>query len=492
MQTKQSTAVLYTPPPGGELGTFFKSAPKIRPLPNVGCLFDIYTGRYYYGKHGEAILSGGMPHLLGIAGPGNSFKSVLLHYFILQVLNRYVRTQANIYDTEGSIQQARLNALSVHLKRIFGIDLVDLGRMVLVDSPTMKLDVWYRAWREWSDNKLKKENVNGWTVESPFWNPKTDTYVNTLIPTLSEVDSLSMATTSGVQDIYDEKDIGSSDMNTESLRSMRDKSQMLMDMSDATIATNSFVGMTAHIGMKHQLNPREPVSKVMLFLKQKLTFKHVPEKFQFIPNVVWYVSGAELLRNDTTKAVEFPRNKDDDLKGDTDLQRLTLVALRNKYGASGIPFEIILSQDEGVMVGLTEFNYIRSFDRFGISGNNVNYHLDLYPDVNLSRTTIRGKIDEDPRLRRALQITSELCQMINHWDDPESLFCSPKALRDDLIAMGYDFDSLLDTRGYWVYNEDASEEAPYLSTLDMLRIRRGLYTPHWFTKEQRAQLKHVT
>lgn len=484
MQAKQSTEVTFKPPPGGDFNLYFKSAPRIRPLLNVGCLFDIFTGRYHFGKHGEAILNGGFGHVTAVAGQGNTFKSVLLHYFVLQALNRYRRAMAQVYDTEGSVSPARLAGLTVHLENICDTDLLDEGRLHLTDSPTMKADKWYRAFRDYTDNKTSKENKKAWTLTSPFWDDKESTFIQTYAPTLCEIDSLSMATTSGVQDIYDEKDIGSSDMNTESLRSSRDKSQMLMDMADSTIATNTFVAMSAHVGPQHSLDPRSPPAKQLLFLKQKVAFKHVPQKFTFTTNVLWFVTGAEVLKNDSTKSVEFPRYRDDDLKGDTDLQRLTIMALRNKYGASGIPFEVILSQDEGVMEGLTFFNYIRSFERFGLGGNVQNYFVELAPDISLSRTTIRGKIDESYRLRRALEVTAQLCQMINHWEDPPKLFCGPKELFADLTAQGYDVGQLLErTRGYWVYEED-KEYDPYfyLSTLDLLRMRKGLYTPYWLNE----------
>lgn len=484
---KQTTQVTFTPPPGGELDNYFKSAPRIRPLLNIGCLFDIFTGRFQFGKNGESILNGGFGHVTAVGGQGNSFKSVLLHYFVLQALNRYARTMAQVYDTEGSISQARLAGLSVHLENIADVDLVDQGRLQVTDSPTMKADVWYRAFRNYTDNKLKKEHRTQWTLTSPFWDDKEGQYIKTLVPTLCEIDSLSMATTSGVQTIFDEKDIGSSDMNTESLRSSRDKSQMLMDMADSTIATNTFVAMSAHVGPQHQLDPRSPPTKQLLFLKQKVAFKHVPQKFTFTTNILWYVTATEVMKNESTKSVEFPRYKDDDLKGDTDLQKLTIMALRNKYGASGIPFEVILSQDEGVMEGLTFFNYIRSFNRFGLGGNLQNYFLELLPSINLSRTTIRGKIDDSYRLRRALEVTAQLCQMVNHWEDSTGVFLSPKEIYDSLTAQGYDVGQLLErTRGYWIYQEDENSNPYfYLSTMDILRMchkdndGRPLYTPYW-------------
>ena len=42
------------------LGNFFKPAPNLRPMLNLGCLFDIPTGRYRRGKNGEHILNAGL------------------------------------------------------------------------------------------------------------------------------------------------------------------------------------------------------------------------------------------------------------------------------------------------------------------------------------------------------------------------------------------------------------------------------------------------
>lgn len=63
------------------LDAFFQSAPAIRPMFNVGCLFDIATGVYISGEHGEMILNGGVPHITGVSGRGETGKSLIIDYF---------------------------------------------------------------------------------------------------------------------------------------------------------------------------------------------------------------------------------------------------------------------------------------------------------------------------------------------------------------------------------------------------------------------------
>ena len=254
---------------------------------------------------------------------------------------------------------------------------------------------------------------------------------------------------------------------------------MLMQIPTLTGASNSYVIATAHVGDKHQLDPYAPIVKKLSFLKGNSVFKNVPEKFSFLTNNLWYVLSVQILQNKGTKAPEFPRSPNDNLVGDTDLQMITVQNLRAKAGPTGMPFDIIVSQSEGVLVGLTEFNYIKSFNRYGLGGHDRSYYLELVPDITMQRTTVRGKINESAKLKRALEITSEMCQMVNlNFPQSAEVMCTPKELYEGLKEKGYDWDVLLNTRGYWIFNGH-KDALPFLSTLDLLRMNKGLYKPYW-------------
>ena len=109
------------------------------------------------------------------------------------------------------------------------------------------------------------------------------------------------------------------------------------------------------------------------------------------------------------------------------------------------------------------------------------------PDVSLSRTTIRNKIDSEPRLRRAINITSELLQLsiFNPELETQGLMCTPKELYEDIKKLGYDWNVLLDTRGYWTIDQ-YTNKVPFLSTVDLLKMRKGLYTPY-FLKDNKEK-----
>jgi hypothetical protein len=188
---------------------------------------------------------------------------------------------------------------------------------------------------------------------------------------------------------------------------------------------------------------------------------------------------------------EYPWDNSAAMQGDTDLAVITMMNIRGKNGMSGIPIDVIVSQSEGVLESLTEFHYCKSNNRFGLGGNLQNYYMELMPETKLSRTTVRQKLNKDYRVRRAVQFTAELLQLhqFHREIDPE-LLCDAKTLFDDLTAMGYDWNTLLETRGYWVFEEELKEHPrQFLTTMDLLRMRLGRYVPFWLDKEAKGKLK---
>ena len=465
-----------------DLSKYFVAAPKVRPYLNIGCLMDIPTGRYLRGKHGESILNGGLAHVTGVGGRGNTFKSVLLHFMNERVLDRYCKTVPQLYDTECTVTYGRLEQLAQHLPNLAGLDLEDSGRVFISDSSVMSGNKWFGGVRDFADDKAKASK--DWMRTTPFVDPKTGAMIRSYYPSLFEIDSLSMFLTDSVEKIYEENEVGASKMNTDSLRGAAAKSQMLMQMPNVAAQHGLHLTMSMHVGDQHQLDPNAPPKKQLAFLNQGVAFKHVPQKTMFLMNNLWYVTNTRVEAHKELKTPQYPKNPQDNLVGDKDLQAISLINLRAKSGPSGMPFEIILSQSEGILVGLTEYNYLKMNGKYGIGGNDMRYFLELLPDEQLMRTTIRGKCEENAKLRRALEITSEMCQMQNLWDDEEEVFCTPAELYADLKAKGYDWDVILgETRGYWLFEEDAAQEPlKFLSTMDLLRMRKGLYHPYWMKK----------
>lgn len=452
---------------------------------NLGACLDIPTGSYVKGKRGESILNGGLGNLTGVVGIGNNFKSTLLHYMFLTAMGRMQNSFGNTYDTEVNIMEIRLQMLANRIAELKGEQVFETERWVITSRIEHPADEWYDLLRDFLMEKAKDKKFD---VKTPFMNREKD-WMTIKLPTFSEVDSLSEFMTTAELKMQEENSLGEAGANMISMNQGRQKNRFLMEIPGLAGAAYNYMLMTAHIGTEFNMDPRNPAPKKLQYLKGGIKLKGVPEKFTFVMNNCWHCYNAAPLRNDSTKAPEYPRDSEDDMKGDTDLSMVIVQQLRSKSGPTGMNIDLVVSQSEGVLPTLTEFHYIKSQERWGFEGSLQNYNLALIPDVKLSRTSVRRKIDENPALRRAINIQSEMCQMKELWHHLEDgLMCTPKQLYDDLKAMGYDWDMLLNTRGWWCLLDDEPNQLPFLSTMDLLLMRQGKYHPFWLAEDKKTIL----
>lgn len=466
-------------------GSHVTAKPFLRPMFNLGCLLDLQSGHYVKGVHGESIMNGGLSALTGVCGLPNTYKSTIAHYMLLQVMNRYTQSHGMVYDTEMSVSENRFQSFS---KRLDNIDPATLvwdaennpeGRLLLTDAAVKVGDKWFDEVKAYATEKVKAGKTKEVLGTTPF-KSKSGELFQSMYPSIIEIDSLSRMPISTVDEMMDKNSVGASGNNTEAMKGSSAKSQMLIQLPVLTAEAALSMIITAHVSDKITMDPYAPDVKKLAFLKNGLKLKYVPDQYNFLMNNMWFCFSATKLVNQSTKCAEFPRDSNDTDKYSTDLMTITLMNLRGKYGASGLPYEFIVSQSEGLLVGLTEFNYLKQYGGFGLGGHDRAYYLELLPSVTLSRTTIRSKLDQSAPLRRAMEITSELLQMHNLYHDlPEGLLCSAKELYEDIKAKGYDWDILLNTRGYWIF-EGTPHPQPFLSTMDLLRIRSGEYVPYWY------------
>lgn len=474
--------------------SMFKSAPSLRPMWNIGGLFDVQTGRYYTGKHGESILCAGLNHFTGVAGLPNMFKTVISLFQLGSVMNRVSLAVMMAHDSENTLSPGRIAGVFRQFLALRDIDLVTAGRLLFTDATVYTGNEWWNAMREYAESRRNDKSI---MITTPFIDEATGENIRIPSPTLAFLDSLSGLQTDGVMDMYEKGDVGSKDLNMVAMKGAGAKSQLIDQVTQVTGGSGLNILMTAHVGQEYQLDMYKPNIKRLKFLKGDLKLKKVPENFSFLTANCWYcVSLSPML--DSEKMPEFPRDEDDDLKGDTDLINIVMVNLRGKSGPSGIPFEVVVSQSEGFKPELSEFVYCKGYDYYGISdkdGNKAkgkpNFRLDLYPSVNMTRKTARSLLENDPFMARAINITAEMCMMQNLWHDekyPHHLVCTPKQLREDIEKRGYDWNILLNTRGFWLPLEEEGlySELPFLSTMDLLKMRVGEYHPYWYDKVAKA------
>lgn len=461
----------------------FESIQPVKILINIGCLMDIPTGSFIKGLRGENILLGGLGALTAVSGNGNLGKSTIMHEMSLSALNRMFSTSESslsTYDTEINMHETRLDKLIQKFEYLKDRDILTNGEWVITDKSIYPGEKWLEKIKDFL--KDKRSNTKQYSVTTPFLSRDKKTPISILMPTFSEIDSLTDFDTSDVVKIQEDNELGESGRNTIHMRAGLAKSGLLKEVPTLSAGAMHFFLFTAQQGtdivMASGPGTPPPVKKLQ-HMKQGETFKGVTGKFFFLMNNSWQTTKSTLLINQSTKSAEYPRDSFDNSSNDTDLNLVSLKQLRSKSGRSGYILDIVFSQDEGVLPSLTEFHHIKENERFGLEGSLQNYNLVLLPEVKLSRTTIRSKIDENAELRRALNITSELCQMHHFYRHLKDKLMTPTELYEGVKKQGYDWKMILnETRGWWTVNDD-KHPLKFLSTMDLIEMARGEYIPYW-------------
>lgn len=465
------------------------TAPNVRPQFNIGGLMDIPSGSYLPGPRGESILNSGISLTNAVVGPQNSFKTALLVYLFLTVLSRYLGSRMALYDTEGSFSYMRLNKMLKNVDRLrdLAVSQEESDLIQLVDGVKMLGDEYFEIVKEFGKERMKNKKTELKTT--PF-EGVAGQLMQLMPPIMVLTDSITEFKSSSVEKgIVDKNNIGDAGANTQYMRDANAKTQMIRQLPNLAENAGFLFGNTAHTGRKIEMGGKyDPKDAQLTFSRKGAKVKGAPEKFEFINNNFWEIFYAAPFPNSSSdKSAKYPLSDADRMDGQTDFQKVICVQTRSKGGPSGFRFEFLFSQELGFLPDLTQFHFIKdTCGGYGIEGSAINYNLALKPDVNLSRTKVRGLLKENYLLRRAVEITSEMAQMDQLWRLDPKYKCTPAELYEDIKKLGYDWDTLLNTRGWWCFEEDLDKELPFLSTMDLLKMRAGEYKPYWWPKDNKA------
>lgn len=461
----------------------YTKAEHLAPMINVGAGLDIITGRWYYGQHEEALLNGGLAQLSGYVGMGNLFKTATMLYKNLTAMYRiHSDSTGSMYETEMNTQGSRVTDLASHLPEYDGIDPLLTERFVVTNRKHYSGDQWYEETKEWLELKMEIGKKKDGVGKLPFLKLGTNELMEMIIPTFGILDSWTDFVTKDVSKMNDDVELGGKGAETMFMRQGIQKLRLLSEFPPLLHKASHYFGMSAQMGSIFNLDQYNPEKKKLSDIQGNVKMKGVTDKFTTNMNSILQFYTREKLLDQKSKLPKFPRDEHDDAQGDTDLNVIHATELRGKSGPSGIPIRLVVSQKQGILPSMTEFyNLWDHPDSFGLEGNDQNYFMSLRPDAKLSRTKVRRKIEEDAMLRRALTITMELMQMTRLMPELRNmgLLCTPKELFDGIKEKGYDWDEILgNTRGWWTLNND-DHPIPYLSTLDLMRMRVDKYKPYW-------------
>lgn len=468
----------------------FKPIVEHKSLWNIGGTFDIPTGYWIPGIYGEKILLGGLGPMTSIAGPGNMYKSTILHFMMLSAMAKVFEafpTSCSTYDSETNTHIARLRMFTQLFDQFVGKDIIEDGSWVISDAATYLGDEWWAILRDYI--KTKRKEAKSLMADLPF-KDKSGVRLREVITTFSEIDSLTEMRLNAGEEIMNKNDIGDSGGSHLFMREGLGKAQMLHEAPSMGSAAHHYFLTTVHIGDRNGMSSgpgTAPPRKQLQFLPTDMKIKGATGQFLYQQHNFWLVTNCKLLWNDADKTPKFPKMQGQGVPEDKDLNLVSLQHVRGKAGPSGFKLDVIVSQSEGVLASLTEFNLLKDYQSFGFVGNDRTYALYLLPEETLQRTTIRMKLDSNRKLRRAMNITAELAQMYQfHKPYLEDKLMSPEDLVNKLKEKGYDLDWILEnTRGWWTYNNE-SVGAYFLSTLDLLEMANGNYHPYWLESDKKT------
>ena len=462
-------------------------------MSNVGCTFDIMGGDAVKGSRGETIINGGFGGMVAVVGEANVGKTTLLAFLALTCTARYSSFNFQ-FDSEGTGQVTRIIKLGSYIQDLDPLELIaeDTQQYFRTDN---KIDgpTWHTSVVDWAKEASGFSKKKYKHIETPFLNPK-GVVIHDLRKHTATIDSITYFKTSDQVDKVEGVEAGDSKKNMMYMHMAGTQQDILIQANLATARFGMNYLVAAHSKERPRLDKYAANPSQLKGLKTDHRIKGGGNAIVDLPTSIWYIRDKTTFWNSSKdKNPRYPVS--DSLQGvlDPDLVFQTVQNLRGKSGLTDLQFPIVLSQANGILVGLTYLENIKAFNNYGLLELTTNriYACAILPETKWQRTTVREKSLNDRVLLKALHYTYELAYIAHHMDHHAKLLMTPEELYSTLKEMGYDWDRLLheDVREWWCYREDeAFFGNEYLSTFDLLRMARGLYVPHWFSKEEKAKI----
>jgi len=458
---------------------------------NVGFRLDIPLGVIKKGVLGETMILGALAPINAIVGGGNNYKSTFMHELLLSAFNKIEYSYPGVtgittYDTEVNYILDRLVNLANKYEIVGNWEISDGDdtKWSVYNIADLPGEIFLKLLLEAIEERMKdKTNF----IELQGLLDFKNEVVKIMAPLGLEIDSLSEMDNSDSETIM--KKIGDKGMDSQTVYLARGLfvSKFLSLLPRLSKRGGLYIMMSIHSGEKKDIggNKYNQPTKQLQYMKAMDALKGATGKANFLISTAYFGNTAKKLNNPTTKLAQYPLYNADER--DTDLNTVTFTVLRSKTGAGGTQNTIVTSQTDGFLEGLTNFFYLETHNKFGLGGNNVNQRLHLRPDVNIRRKDIRRLLDEDEKFARAVELTADLKQVMVEMPQFRHLFCTAEELYNDIKALGYDWDILLESRN-WYTPKHYEVELSYLSILDLLRMRKGEYHPYWLKEDKVTKL----
>ena len=379
------------------------------PYINTGTIFDMSTGKFRKGIHNSQVLDGGISSCMGICGRAQTYKSGIAGSLLANAMLVHPQADAFIFDSENTISGAE------RYDDFTPINSPIHERIAFYNSTTTNLSDFYELIKEIAE--LKLTHAKDYLVETPFIDVTGKPH-KTWIPTFVLIDSFSRA--------------------------------------------------TAHVGDKMDLDPYAPSPKQLQYMKNNDRMKNVGSNFEFLTTALLQTNKATVLQ-DSNKHCLYPSAS----STDSEINQVDTTLVRCKNNSAGAQIPYVLSQNQGILKDVTNFQTLRNCKNFGmtVKGNNQSFSPILLPEVNITRNNVREIVDNSYRTARAIELTTQLCFIQNFWSTyrmPEYIHTPIEKFAEMLTHNEkMSIDRVLESTGVW---STSKQERERLSILDVLEF----------------------
>ena len=438
------------------------------PYINTGTLFDLCTGKYQQATNGLWVLNGGLSQCLGISGRGQTYKSGLAGSLFSRALSIHPDSVGYVYESEGTISGA------VRYDDFVPESMAVSDRILFKNSAICNLTDFYDDFNQLVDDKEKHKK--DFMVESPFLNPRTGKPYKIWIPTFVMVDSFSRARSNKGDTQFENNSIDDSAMNTFWLQEGNVKTRIMNDLPGRASRAGIYVIMTAHVGNKQDLDPYNKSPKQLQYMKNADKMKNVGSNFEFLTTTLLQTLKASVLQN-KDKTCLYPHK----FSTDVEVNQVDTMMVRCKNNASGVMFPFIVSQYQGILDTVTNFQFLRDNKDFGleVKGNNQGFIPKILGADGkvLSKNNIRAATDNEYGISRALELLAELCFVQNLWSTwrmPDFIRMTPEELADNLKnSSKCGIERVLQSTGVWSSGKQQRERLTLLDILQFLDAEKN-------------------
>ena len=429
------------------------------PYINTGTLFDIATGKFKCGVNNTQILDGGISSCMGISGRAQTYKSGIAGSLVANAMLVHPEAYAFIFDSENTISGPE------RYSDFTPLDKPVHDRIAFYNSTTTNLTDFYDKIKQIADEKLA--NKKDYIVESPFKGADGKP-IKTWIPTFVLIDSFSRARSNKGDDQFDKNNVDDSAMNTFYLYDGGVKSRIMNDLPTRAAKAGIYVILTAHVGDKMDLDPYSPTPKQLQFMKNNDRMKNVGSNFEFLTTALLQTNKATVLQ-DSNKHCLYPTVN----STDSEVNQVDTTLVRCKNNSAGVQIPYVLSQNQGILKDVTNFQLLRNCKNFGmtVKGNNQSFSPLLLPDVTVTRNNLRDTFDSNYRAARAIELTAQLCFIQQFWSTyrmPEYVH-TPIEKFAELLTHNekMSVDRVLESTSVW---STSKQERERLSIMDVLEF----------------------